>query len=278
MVHLVFVPTPIGNLADITLRALDTLRACDAIAAEDTRHSGILLKHYDISKPLIRLDQHTIANRGLSALEKYPYLAYITDAGTPGISDPGTELIQMALQMGGKVEVLPGPTALIPALVLSGFPTQPFCFDGFLPRTGRERKERLHAMSERMCSTVFYESPHRLVDTLRELITHAGPERSVSITRELSKRFEETFRGSLFQATEYFSDGTKGELVVVLSPGQPIESEAADFESLARELLNQGLAPREIRTQLMVHGLKKNAAYALIEQLKTPISESLTDS
>ena len=262
-IHVTLVPTPVGNLGDITLRALEVLKNADAVACEDTRVSSFLLKHYGIDKPLVRLDQHTLKERASGVLERYPRLAFITDAGTPGIQDPGEELVKMVLERGGVVEVLPGPTALIPALVLSGFPTQPFCFEGFLPRTGRERKERLEDMIHRPMTSLFYESPHRLLDTLEELSRLAGPQRRVSVTRELSKKFEETFRGTLEAARLHFKDGIKGEIVVALEPFIKIEPSVNDFRALAQELALEGQATRAIRDELIAAGLRKNDAYML---------------
>lgn len=263
MIHLTLVPTPVGNLEDITLRALEVLKNCDAVAAEDTRHSGILLKHFGIDKPLVRLDQHTIRSRALGVFAQYPRLAYISDAGTPGISDPGEELVKIALEQGGQVEVLPGPTALIPALVLSGFATQPFCFEGFLPRAGRERKNRLEGMANRTCTTVFYESPHRLLDSLEELKAYCTDTRGISITRELSKRFEETFRGTIAAALEHFKTGVRGEIVVVISPAVLEVLDKDDFREVAQQYAAQGMKVREIRDALMAEGLRKNEAYVL---------------
>ena len=262
-IHVTLVPTPVGNLGDITLRALETLKNADAVACEDTRVSAFLLKHFGIDKPLVRLDQHTLRERAPGVLERYPRLAFITDAGTPGIQDPGEELVKMVLERGGKVEVLPGPTALIPALVLSGFPTQPFCFEGFLPRDGRARKERLEEMIHRTMTSLFYESPHRLLDTLEELSKLAGPQRRVSITRELSKKFEETYRGTLEAALLHFVDGIKGEIVVALEPFVKIEPGVNDFRALAQEMALEGQTTRAIRDELMAAGLRKNDAYML---------------
>jgi len=145
-IHVWLVPTPVGNLGDITLRAIEVLRGADAVACEDTRRSGQLLTHLGISRPLVRLDAHTM-KRAPGVLEQYPRLAYVSDAGTPGISDPGAELLALALELGGKAEVLPGPTAFVPALVLSGLDGGRFTFEGFLPRGGRERRERLQAVA-----------------------------------------------------------------------------------------------------------------------------------
>lgn len=171
--RLVLVPTPIGNLEDITLRALRVLKEVEVVACEDTRRTGLLLKHYGIPTPTLRLDQHTVG-RARELLAPYRYVAYATDAGTPGISDPGAELVRLALEWGWRVEALPGPTALIPALVASGLPTHRFTFEGFLPKGGRERRERILALAREGRTAVLYESPHRLRKTLEDLLGSTG--------------------------------------------------------------------------------------------------------
>ena len=257
------VPTPVGNLGDITLRAVEVLRGADAVACEDTRRTGALLSHLGLSRPLVRLDAHTM-HRAEQVLEKYPRLAYVSDAGTPGISDPGSELVQVAISQDIPVEVLPGATAFVPALVLSGLPTARFTFEGFLPRSGRERRERLGALSTRLETSVLYESPHRLQDTLRDLAEACGESRPASVTRELSKKFEENRRGSLGELAEAFGGTVKGEIVVVVA-GRPPEEQGAgtDYAALARALAAEGHPAREVRERLVAQGLRKNDAYAL---------------
>ncbi|WP_019585127.1 16S rRNA (cytidine(1402)-2'-O)-methyltransferase [Deinococcus apachensis] len=260
------VPTPVGNLGDITLRAVEVLRAVDAVACEDTRRTGALLAHLGIGKPLVRLDAHTM-HRAAQVLETYPRLAYVSDAGTPGISDPGAELVRAAVEADIPVEVLPGPTAFVPALVLSGLPNARFTFEGFLPRSGRERRERLEAVAARPETTVLYESPHRLAATLADLAQACGERRAASVTRELSKRFEETARGTLAELSTRFAEGTRGEIVVVVA-GRPAGEavpgeEAPDHAALARTWAGEGRGAREIRELLMGQGLRKNDAYAL---------------
>lgn len=263
------VPTPVGNLGDITLRAIEVLKGADAVACEDTRRTGLLLKHLGISKPLVRLDAHTM-RRAAQVLEGHPRLAYVSDAGTPGVSDPGAELVQAALEAEVAVEVLPGATAFVPALVLSGLPTARFTFEGFLPRSGRERKERLHAIATRAETSVLYESPHRLHATLHDLAGACGAGRPASVTRELSKRFEETARGTLAELAGHFAGEVRGEIVVVIAGRPPEEAQdataTADFLALARELAGQGQAARDIRDFLTRQGLRKNDAYALALQ------------
>lgn len=263
-VHLWLVPTPVGNLGDLTYRAAEVLRQVDAVACEDTRRTGALLTHLGIARPLVRLDAHTMS-RAERTFGRYPKLAYISDAGTPGISDPGSELVQVALRLGGQVEALPGATALIPALVLSGLSTARFTFEGFLPRTGRERKERLAAIAARTETSIVYESPHRLHATLGELAAVCGKARLASVTRELSKKFEETRRGPLAELIEYFEGGVRGEIVMVVAgraagellPGEQL----TDYPGLAAEWAAGGRDAREIRALLQARGLRKNDAY-----------------
>ncbi|ADV66146.1 16S rRNA (cytidine(1402)-2'-O)-methyltransferase [Deinococcus maricopensis] len=259
------VPTPVGNLGDITFRAVEVLRGADAVACEDTRRTGALLTHLGVSRPLVRLDAHTMGRAG-SVLERYPRLAYVSDAGTPGVSDPGAELVRVALDAGGDVEVLPGATAFVPALVLSGLPTARFTFEGFLPRSGRDRRERLAAVAARAETTILYESPHRLADTLADLAGACGAARRASVTRELSKKFEETARGSLAELAARFAEGVRGEIVVVVE-GCPVTDDAgvdiADLEGLAVDLAGQGKSARDIRDLLQAQGLRKNDAYEL---------------
>ncbi|UFA51321.1 16S rRNA (cytidine(1402)-2'-O)-methyltransferase [Deinococcus radiophilus] len=263
------VPTPVGNLGDITYRAVEVLRNADAVACEDTRRTGVLLQHLGLKRPLVRLDAHTMY-RAPQVLEQYPRLAYVSDAGTPGISDPGAELLQAALERGLAVEVLPGATAFVPALVLSGLPTARFTFEGFLPRSGRERRERLEAIAVRTETSVLYESPHRLGATLSDLAQACSPDRQASVTRELTKRYEETRRGSLQDLAAHFAEGVRGEIVVVVAGADRAEQASAgpDPETLAAELAGQGLSTRDLRAALMERGLSKNDAYALALRLR----------
>lgn len=261
--RLVLVPTPIGHLEDITLRALRVLKEVEVVACEDTRRTGILLRHYGIPTPTLRLDQHTLG-RARELLAPYAYVAYATDAGTPGISDPGAELVRLALEWGWQVEALPGPTALIPALVASGLPTHRFTFEGFLPKGGRERKERLLALAQEGRTAVLYESPHRLQRTLEDLAEVYGPDHPVAVAREISKVHEEVFRGTLGQAVEYFRE-PRGEFVVVLGPKAAPAPEGA---ALARELRAEGLAGKALFRVLLERGVPRNEAYRLAMEVK----------
>jgi len=217
---LYLVPTPIGNLGDITLRAIDTLREVDLVVAEDTRKSGMLLKHLNISKPIQsnhKFNEHRTLDSLIHKLQSGVSIGLITDAGTPGISDPGFLLVRACIEHGIKVESLPGPTAFVPALVNSGLPCERFVFEGFLPQK-KGRQKRLNELSSEKRTLVFYESPHRLVKMLTQLSEHFGAERKGSVSRELSKIHEETVRGSLLELAQYFGKGpVKGEIVIVVA-------------------------------------------------------------
>ncbi|PZA06133.1 MULTISPECIES: 16S rRNA (cytidine(1402)-2'-O)-methyltransferase [unclassified Meiothermus] len=259
--RLVLVPTPIGNLEDITLRALRVLREAEVVACEDTRRTGVLLQHYGLHKKMVRLDQHTIG-RAKDLLGGYGYVAYATDAGTPGISDPGAELVALALREGWQVEVLPGPTALIPALVASGMPTARFAFEGFLPQRSSERKARLEQIA-RGRTVVLYEAPHRLRKTLDDLIELYGPEHPVALVRELSKLHEEVWRGSLEAAQEHFQE-PRGEFVIVLAPKvHDPKHETQNAEELLERLKHQGLRGKALVRALVEAGVPRNQAYTL---------------
>jgi 16S rRNA (cytidine1402-2'-O)-methyltransferase len=219
MSKLYLVPTPIGNLEDITLRAIRILKEVDLILAEDTRTSGNLLKHYNIETRMMAHHLHNehrevplISEKILNGLN----IALVSDAGTPGISDPGFLLVRECLKAGIDVECLPGPVAFVPALVASGLPCDCFHFEGFLPQK-KGRQTRLKALAEMPHTIVFYESPHRLIKALEEFALHFGSDRRASVSRELTKLFEETKRGTLAEILEYFKSKTvKGEIVIVV--------------------------------------------------------------
>ena len=217
---LTVVPTPIGNLQDITLRALQTLRETDLIAAEDTRRSAILLLHHNIRKPMVSLHEHNEETRTVDLVEEIAggkSVVLITDAGMPGISDPGFRLIRACRERGLGVDVLPGPSAVITALVGSGLPTNAFYFGGFVPvKSGRRRAELERAVS-RPETSVYFESPYRLVKTL-QVLAEVAPEADVCVARELTKRFEEYRRGSPAElCAHYESRAPKGEITLVIS-------------------------------------------------------------
>ena len=220
MSKLFIVPTPIGNLKDITIRAIDTLQSVDIIYAEDTRTSSKLLNHYEISTPMQSFhkhNEHTKIYNIVSILKEGKTAAIISDAGTPGISDPGFSLVRACVEKDIEVECLPGPTALIPALINSGFPCEKFSFEGFLPAK-KGRTKRLKEIATQKKTMIFYESPHRLIKTLKDFFEYFGTKRQVSVSREISKKFEETIRGTLLEAIHHFEKNKpKGEFVIVLS-------------------------------------------------------------
>lgn len=216
---LYIIPSPIGNLADITFRAIDILKSSDLILAEDTRQSIILLNHYQVKKPISPYHQHNehkIVSHLTNQMMTGKVMALLTDAGTPGISDPGYLLVRECLKHAIKVECLPGPTAFVPALVNSGLPINRFSFEGFLPiKKGRQTFLKQLVDEER--TMVFYESPIRLRKTLQDFIEHFGADRQCSVSRELSKKFEENIRGSLQEVFIFFnSKPVKGEIVLVV--------------------------------------------------------------
>ena len=217
---LYLVPTPIGNLKDFTFRAVEVLQQVDFILCEDTRTSSKLLQHYHIQKPLTPYHQHNehkVVEHLVTQLTAGKNIALITDAGSPGISDPAFLLVRACIQAGVQVETLPGATAFVPALVNSGIPSTRFCFEGFLPLK-KGRQTLLKTLAEEERTIILYESPQRLIKTLEECCNYFGEERWCSVSRELTKRFEENFRGSLRDCIIHFSAKTiKGELVIVLA-------------------------------------------------------------
>lgn len=220
---LIIVPTPVGNLEDITLRAIKTLKDADIILCEDTRTSGKLLQHYEISATLWSYhmhNEHKVVTGIIEQLQMGKKICLITDAGTPGISDPGYLLIKNCIEHQISVECLPGPTAFVPALVISGIPTNSFVFEGFLP-VKKGRMTKLHQLAEESRTIILYESPHRLAKSLIEWKSYFGEERKIAIVREISKMFEEVKRGSLAElATFYASNAIKGEIVVIIDGDQ----------------------------------------------------------
>jgi len=220
MGKLFIVPTPIGNLNDMTFRAVEVLKEVSLILAEDTRKTSVLLKHFGIENKLQahhKFNEHktseSIVNKLLSGID----IALVSDAGTPGISDPGFFLVREVVKSGAEVETLPGASAFIPALVNSGLPCDKFIFEGFLPQK-KGREKRLSFLEDETRTIVFYESPYRVIKTLEQLITHFGEEREISVSRELSKIYEQTVRGSLKQVLTHFKNqAPKGEFVLILA-------------------------------------------------------------
>lgn len=221
--YLYLVPTPIGNLDDITLRAISVLKNVDIILAEDTRKSGILLKHLNIAKPLQSyhsFNEHKVLTSLINRFKDGEKMALISDAGTPAISDPGYLLVRECLNENIKVECLPGATAFVPALVKSGLPSDKFVFEGFLPPK-KGRKTRLEQLANEERTIIFYESPHRLIKSIEQFIEFFGPDRKASVSRELTKIYEETINGSFQEILEYFKEkNVKGEIVIVVE-GKP---------------------------------------------------------
>ena len=249
------VATPIGNLSDITLRALDTLRTVHLIAAEDTRHTRKLLTYYDIHRPLTSYHAHNAAERGpelVRRMQAGENIALVTDAGTPGISDPGSLLVAQAVEAEIPVVVVPGPAALIAALVSSGLPTHPFVFLGFPPLKGRTRFFASYAALS--MTLILYESPQRLGKTLQEMLSSWG-DRRIAVARELTKRFEEIFRGRISEAIERYGDGTLGELVLVVEgAGEDdagVNAEKGDWrQALATLLTDPAVTVRDASDQI----------------------------
>ncbi len=225
MSKLYIVPTPIGNLEDITLRAINTLKEVDFILAEDTRTTLFLLKHLGIEKRLYshhKFNEHATVKMVAESITAGRNVALVSDAGTPGISDPGFLLVRTCVEEGIEVETLPGATAFVPALVQSGFPCDRFCFEGFLPQK-KGRNKHFTALVEEERTMIFYESPYRVVKTLEQMIEFFGEERQISVSREITKKFEQTVRGTLSEVLAYFkSHEPKGEFVMVLA-GKPKE-------------------------------------------------------
>ena len=231
MGKLYIVPTPIGNLEDITLRALRILKEVDFILAEDTRTSSVLLRHYHIETRLSshhKFNEHKTVEHIAERILAGENVALISDAGTPSISDPGFLLTRTCLTMGVEVECLPGATAFVPALVNSGFPSDRFCFEGFLPQK-KGRQKKLKELVDETRTMIFYESPYRLVKALEQFIEYFGAERNVSVSRELSKLFEENYRGTVAEVLAHFKAKTvKGEIVIVLEGKPSLKSNERD--------------------------------------------------
>ena len=234
MSKLYLVPTPIGNLEDITLRAIRVLKEVDLVLAEDTRTSSNLLRHLDISKPMTAFhirNEHQVVERIADRIEAGETMALVTDAGTPAISDPGFLLVRECVKRGIEVECLPGPTAFVPALVNSGLPAEKFIFEGFLPHK-KGRQTKLKEVAEYPYTTILYESPFRLLKTLQQLAEVCGDERQVSVSRELTKIHEENARGTLAEVIAHFSKKEiKGEIVIVLEGKDAMSVVSEDDDS-----------------------------------------------
>lgn len=220
MGKLYVVPTPVGNLEDMTFRAIRVLKEVDLILAEDTRTSGILLKHFEIKKPMLshhKFNEHKTVESVVNRVKAGETVALISDAGTPGISDPGFLVVRECVRNGIEVQCLPGATAFVPALVSSGLPNDKFCFEGFLPQK-KGRQTRLKMLAEETRTLVFYESPHRLLKSLMQFAEFFGADRQAAVVREISKIHEETIRGTLSALIEHFTNNEpRGEIVVIVA-------------------------------------------------------------
>jgi 16S rRNA (cytidine1402-2'-O)-methyltransferase len=270
-VPLYVVATPIGNLQDLTDRAKETLAACDAVVAEDTRRSGQLLRHLGLRKPLLSLPAFDEAARVEPILERLAQgasVALVTDAGTPAVSDPGALLVRRAVERGIAVVPIPGPSAVAAAVSVSGFAEGRFHFAGFLPRKEKDRAAMLAEMRPLRAQLFFYESPQRLADTLHELAEALG-DRPALVARELTKLHEELARGTLSELAARFSSDVRGEIVVVVSGAsdQPVASDPADLEREVRERLIRGERPKEI-AEALAGASSKRDIYQLALRLK----------
>lgn len=266
---LYIVPTPIGNLDDITLRAVKVLRAVSLIAAEDTRRAAILLSHFDLHTPVTSYFEHnklSKLDRILNALE-HGDVALISEAGTPGLSDPGYELIRAAIERGHPIVPLPGATAAIPALVASGLPTDSFIFVGFLPRKAGDRKRALEEVKSDRRTLIFYEAPHRVRETLADMLAIFGS-RSICVARELSKVHEEIWRGTIAAAAQQFGAEALGEFVLVVAGAPEAERWAEDRVRAALQAeIERGLsASGAARDVAEISGWNKRAVYALLNR------------
>lgn len=272
---LVLVGTPIGNLGDLAPRAVEALRAADAICCEDTRRTGRLLQHAGIDrKPLIVVNDHTeeaAAQGVLDRLAAGERVALVSDAGMPGISDPGGHLVRRALDEGIAVEVVPGPSAALTALVLSGLPAGRFVFEGFLPRKGAGRRDRLAEIAAERRTVIMFEAPHRLPRTLGDLLEACDGDRRIAIGRELTKLYEETWRGTVRDAVAWAADKEpRGEMVLVLEGAPEAEAaQAGEIEAVVRAALAAGASARDAAAQAAVQlGAPRRLAYDLAVRLR----------
>ena len=267
---LYLVATPIGNLGDLSPRAVETLEAVDFIAAEDTRVSGKLLNHFSIKKPLVSYHEHNHVTAGQAILARLlagESCALVTDAGTPAISDPGEDLVRLCAENGVEVLSIPGCCAAVNALAVSGLPTGRFTFEGFLTVNKKSRRERLDSLKTEERTMIFHEAPHKLRTTLEDLCAAFGPERRVALCRELTKLHEETIRTTLEQAVEFYTENApKGEYVLVVAGAEPVQAAAVTLEDGVAQVLalkRQGIRLKDAAREVAEHtGLSKNELYA----------------
>jgi 16S rRNA (cytidine1402-2'-O)-methyltransferase len=277
--RLSIVATPIGNLEDITLRALRTLREADLVLAEDTRRTRVLLEQHGIAQKLSAYHAHSSPRdleRVLEQLARGQRIALVTDAGTPLVSDPGAELVRRAQELGIKVETLPGASAVLAALTVSGLKADSFRFLGFLPRGGKRRRELLAEIAADRAASVLFESPQRLSDTLQEFAELLGDDRELAVCRELTKLHEEVVRGSAAELLAHFASGVRGEVTLVVSGGVGPQAAHLDLEALDERiaaLLSSGSSARDAVRALLPHsGLSKHELYARVQAKKSALS------
>ena len=267
---LYLVATPIGNLGDLSPRAVETLEAVDFIAAEDTRVSVKLLNHFSIKKPLVSYHEHNHVTAGQAILARLlagESCALVTDAGTPAISDPGEDLVRLCAENGVEVLSIPGCCAAVNALAVSGLPTGRFTFEGFLTVNKKSRRERLDSLKTEERTMIFHEAPHKLRTTLEDLCAAFGPERRVALCRELTKLHEETIRTTLEKAVEFYTENApKGEYVLVVAGAEPVQAAAVTLEDGVAQVLalkRQGMRLKDAAREVAEHtGLSKNELYA----------------
>lgn len=270
---LVLVPTPIGNLGDMTPRAIDVLTTADSVACEDTRRSGALFAHFGIDHaPFIVCNEHTEAAASAEIVRRIAdgqLVALVSDAGTPAISDPGHRVVRAVVEAGHEVRTVPGASAVLTALTISGLVSDRFCFDGFLPRKGAERADRIRALIDEPRTTVLFEAPHRIERTIGDMAEALGEARPVSLARELTKRYEEVWRGSLGEAREHLREtDPRGEYVIVLGGAERREVSETDLiDALARQI-DGGASTRDaVATVVDMTGAKKRQVYDLALRL-----------
>lgn len=271
---LYLVGTPIGNLADVSARALATLRAVDLIAAEDTRESRKLLAHHGIDRPLVSHHEHNERPSAAGLIARLlggESVALISDAGMPGISDPGETLVQAAIAAGVPIVPIPGPTAFVAALVVSGLPTRRFAFEGFLGREPKQRRRRLRELAAEPRTMAFYEAPHRLAETLQDMAAVFGEDRPACVARELTKVFEEVVRGPLGALRDrWAAEAPRGEIVIVVGGAAAADAGPAEgWEDALRGLLAAGTRPSEAAKAIAKsHGVPRSEAYDAAQRLK----------
>lgn len=270
---LVLIATPIGNMGDISPRALDELQSADSVACEDTRRTGALFAHFGLThEPFVVCNDHTEAHAAdeiVRRIESGQRVALVSDAGTPAVSDPGYRVVRAAIDAGVPVEVVPGASAVLAAVSLSGFATDRFCFDGFLPRKGAERARRLETIKAEARTTVIFESPRRLSDTLAALAVACGDDRNVAVARELTKTYEEIWRGSLGEGVAHFNASpVKGEIAIAIEGAVAREVSNEDLMALLRAERDAGATNRDAVAAVMERtGAAKRRVYDLANQL-----------